>query len=78
MILTQQEFQKRCEEVFEIYEGEECYGIEVDNDEVVIHMGEVGTKQEGFRWVYFDYKPDMNERPQALAYLLGMRNSFAD
>lgn len=76
--MTQQEFQRRCEEVFEIYEGEECYGIEVDNDEVLVHMGDVGTKQEGFRWVYYDYKPDMSERPQALDYLLGRRDDFND
>lgn len=76
--MTQQEFQRRCEEVFEICEGEECYGIEVDNDEVLVHMGDVGTKQEGFRWVYYDYKPDMSERPQALDYLLGRRDDFND
>ena len=77
--LSQEEFQKRCEEVFLMNDGDEAYGITVEDDgRVKVSMGEVGTKEEQFRWVYFDYEPDMSERPEALAYLLGERNDFND
>lgn len=77
--LSTEEFQSRCEEVFNLNDGDECYGIEVDDSgRVKIHMGEVGTKQEGFRWVYFDYEPDMSKRPEALDYLLGITDGFSD
>lgn len=77
--LSTEEFQTRCEEVFDLKDGDECYGIEVeDNGTVRIHMGELGTKQKGFRWVYFDYEPDMSDRPEALDYLLGITESFTD
>lgn len=78
-VLSEEEFQARCEEVLCLNDGDECYGIEVDDaGNVKIHMGEVGTKEEGFRWIYFDYLPDMSERPEALEYLLGIRDSFND
>ena len=77
--LSQEEFQKRCEEVFLMNDGDEAYDITVEDDgRVKVSMGEVGTKEEGFRWVYFDYEPDMTDRPEALAYLLGERNDFND
>lgn len=77
--LNQEEFQKRCEEVFDTQEGEEYYDITVEDDgTVVIQCGETGTKEEGFAWVHFDYLPDMSERPEALSYLLGEKNSFND
>ena len=77
--LDQEEFEKRCDEVFDTSLGEEYYGITVLADGTVqIHMGETGTKEEQFRWVYFDYEPDMTERPQALDYLMGKRDDFND
>lgn len=77
--LTQEEFEKRCEEVFDTQEDEEYYGIRIEDDgQVCIEMGETGTKAEGFKWVYFDYKPDMTERPEALDYLMGKRDDFND
>ena len=77
--LSQEEFQKRCEEVFLMNDGDEAYDITVEDDgRVKVSMGEVGTKEEGFRWVYFDYEPDMTERPQALDYLMGKRDDFND
>lgn len=77
--LTQEQLQHRCAEVFLMNDGDEVYDLTVDETgKVKISMGEVGTKEEGFRWVYFDYEPDMSERPQALAYLLGERNDFND
>lgn len=77
--LEQDEFEKRCKEVFETQDGEEYYGIRIEDDgQVYIEMGEVGTKAEGFQWVCFDYKPDMTERPEALDYLMGKRDDFND
>jgi hypothetical protein len=77
--LPQEEFEKRCEEVFCTQEGEEYYGIRIEDDgQIYIEMGETGTKEEQFRWVYFDYKPEMSGRPEALAYLMGERDDFND
>ena len=77
-VLSPEELQRRCEEVFSMNDGDEVYSIRIENGEVIIEMGEVGTKQEGFKWVYFDYKPDMSERPKALDYLMGIRDNFND
>lgn len=77
--LEQDEFEKRCDEVFDTQLGEEYYGIRIEDDgQVYIEMGETGTKAEQFRWVYFDYKPDMTDRPEALDYLMGKRDDFND
>lgn len=77
--LSQEDFQKRCEEVFDTQDGEEYYGIRIEDDgQIYIEVGETGTKEEGFAWVYFDYKPDMTDRPEALAYLMGDRDDFND
>ena len=77
--LSQEEFEKRCDEVFCTQVGEEYYGIRIEDDgRVCVEMGETGTKEEQFRWVYFDYEPDMTERPEALDYLMGKRDDFND
>jgi len=77
--LNQEEFEKRCDEVFDTKLGEEYYGIRIEDDgRVCIEMGETGTKEEQFAWVYFDYEPDMTERPEALDYLMGKRDDFND
>ena len=77
--LSYDEFDKRCREVFDIYADEECYYITVDDDNnVTISMGGIGDKSEQFRWVHFDYEPDMTDSPQALAYLLGETDEFDD
>lgn len=78
-ILTEKELNKRAAEVFELQEGDYIYDVIVNDDgKVSVNMEEVGTKQENFRIVNFDYEPDMNERPEALDYLLGLRNDFND
>ena len=77
--LTEKELNKRAAEVFELQEGDYIYDVIVNDDgKVLVNMEEVGTKQEGFRTVNFDYEPDMSERPEALDYLLGLRNNFND
>ena len=71
--LTQKEFDKRCHEVFESFEGDEYFTMFFDsNDQPHIVM------QEQFHDYSFDYEPNMTERPQALAYLMGERNDFND
>ena len=73
--LKQEELQKRCEEVFEAREGDEYYNITVDGDKVSIYMREIDENGDN---VNFVYEPNMTERPEALAYLLGQRNDFND
>lgn len=73
------DFAKRCEEVFETKEGEEYCDIRVEDDgKVRIGVVEVSPKEKGSNWIYFEYEPDMTERPQALAYLMGERDDFND
>lgn len=74
--MTFKEFNKRCNEVFESREGDEYYRIkEVFPDkQISISMSEIDCGER----IYFDYKPDMSERPEALAYLLGQRDDFND
>lgn len=78
-ILTEKELNKRVAEVFDLQEGDYIYDVIVNDDgKVLVNMEEVGTKQENFRIVNFDYEPNMSERPEALAYLLGERADFND
>ena len=68
---------KRCDEVFDLQEGDIVYDIAVDsNGDVVVNMSEYDPDMQ--RDVIFDYKPNMSERPQALDYLLGKRDDFND
>ena len=75
--MKQEEFNRRCGEVFDLNEGEECYSIcrhytkQGEVDKIVIAM-----RDKDF--IYFTYEPDMSERPQALAYLFGERSDFND
>ena len=73
--LNREEFNKRCNEVFESQEGDYYYSIEVIDNKVIINMEE---ETEKGATVIFDYEPDMTDRPQALAYLLGERDDFND
>ena len=74
--MTQQEFQKRCEDVFVAQVGDEFYSIEIDKwNNVSIDMSEIDEK--GNRIALY-YTPNMEERPQALDYLLGKRDDFND
>ena len=75
--LSQEEFEKRCTEVFETQEDEEYYLIYInDNNQVCIEMCEVEPKTGC--WVCFEYNPNMEDRPEALDYLMGKRNDFND
>jgi len=73
--LDAEELNKRAGEVFELQEDDYIYSVDVVNDEVIVNMEEVDEKG---RTYIFDYKPDMSERPEALDYLLGLRNDFND
>ena len=76
MKLTQEEFNRRCHEVFFTAEGEEFYNIIVDDDKnVIICMSEPDPE---IGEILFYYEPEMSERPEALAYLLGNRNDYND
>lgn len=73
--LDQQELNRRAAEVFELQEDDYIYSIEQIDDRVYVNMSEVDEKGNT---VIFDYIPDMTERPEALAYLMGERNNFDD
>lgn len=73
--LDQQELNRRAAEVFELQEDDYIYNIEQIDDRVYVNMSEVDEKGNT---VIFDYIPDMTERPEALAYLMGERNNFND
>lgn len=62
---------KRANEVFDLKNNETVWDIYIDdlgNVRVTLDDGET-------EW---DYIPDMSNRPQALAYLMGERNTFND
>lgn len=69
--LNYEELNKRINEVFDMNEGEKCYGLFVEDN------GTVRVCLEDSEFV-FDYLPDMTERPEALQYLMGERDSFSD
>ena len=69
--LHYEELNKRVNEVFDMNEGEKCYGLFVEDN------GTVRVCLEDSDFV-FDYLPDMTERPEALQYLMGERDSFSD
>lgn len=73
--LNQQELNHRAAEVFELQEDDYIYSIEQIGDRVYVNMSEVDEKGNT---VIFDYIPDMTERPEALAYLMGERDNFDD
>jgi hypothetical protein len=73
--LDQQELNRRAAEVFELQEDDYIYSIEQIDDRVYVNMSEVDEKGNT---VIFDYIPDMTERPEALAYLMGERDNFDD
>ena len=77
-ILDLDTLNKRAAEVFELQADDYVWDGSKEDSIVTITMEENGTKVEGFRRVIFDYKPDMSERPEALDYLLGLRDNFND
>lgn len=73
--LSLDELNKRAEEVFELQVDDYIWDVTATDDEVTVNMEEVDEKGNT---VLFDYKPDMTDRPEALDYLLGLRNDFND
>ena len=77
--LSEEVLNQRASEVFALQADDYIYNVIVDDSGIVhVTMEETGTKEEGFRRVIFDYLPDMSERPEALEYLLGLRDDFDD
>lgn len=74
-ILTNEEFQRRCEKVFIANKNDVFYDIYIIENQVCILMDEMDDENNP---VSFVYKPDMSMRPQALDYLLGRREDFND
>ena len=72
--LSIQELNKRCDEVFCLGEGDEIYDVFCKDGGTVVRMLEIDSGET----LFFDFVPDMSERPEALAYLLGERDSFSD
>ena len=70
------ELNKRCAEVFEMQEGDIVYSICLTDDQLVVEMEEIDV--DGCYSGIFDYLPYMDERPEALAYLMGDRDDFND
>lgn len=70
--MTQKELQARAEEVFCLDKGDVV--VDVSGDKRATRV-RIFNEINGLEW---DLMPDMNERPQALAYLMGERNDFND
>lgn len=74
--LSIDELNKRAEKVFVLQDGDYIWDVEVrDDGRVIVNMEEL---DEDGDIVIFDYEPNMDERPEALAFLLGQRNDFND
>lgn len=73
--LNAKEIQKRCEKVFAAEEGDIFYNIIVEDGRTEIPMDEID--EDGYPRSFI-FEPNMSERPEALAYLLGERNDFND
>ena len=75
--LSQEELNKRAEEVFDLDIGDYIYDVIVEDDgSVRIPMRELSDVDGDY--LDFDYLPDMTERPEALDYLMGKRDDFND
>lgn len=74
--LSVAELNKRAEKVFVLDEGDFIWDVEVrDDGRVIVNMEEV---DEDGDIINFDYEPNMEDRPEALDYLLGKRDDFND
>jgi len=73
--LNGKEIQERCEKVFVAEEDDFFYDIIIEDGRVKIPMGTID--EDGYPYS-FVFEPNMSERPEALAYLLGERNDFND
>jgi hypothetical protein len=57
-------------------EDDFVWGIYLDDGQLLIEMEEIN--EEGESSGIFNYEPNMEERPEALAYLMGERDDFND
>ena len=76
--LNENELNKRADEVFELYAGDYIYSVEVQDDGRVQILMDEAAEGLPTKRMLFTYEPDMTERPQALAYLMGERDDFND
>lgn len=74
-VLSEEELNKRASEVFDLQEDDYIYDVSVIDNQVFVNMEELS---ENGQFVIFDYEPDMTDRPEALDYLLGLRDDFDD
>ena len=74
--LDLKELNRRADEVFVLEHGDHVFDLYTENEEVFVDMTEESSTDGSH--INFTYKPDMSERPQALAYLLGERDDFND
>lgn len=73
--LTAALFNSRCYDVFDAREGDEFLNISAVNPAFVLILMLEKIKDTTIRTTY---AADMSDRPQALAYLLGLRDDFND
>lgn len=70
--MTQEELQRRADEVFCLDEGDVIVSVDGDTKATRVR---IYNENSNLEW---DLMPDMSERPQALDYLLGKRDDFND
>lgn len=74
--LDQKELNRRADQVFALMPGDYIFDVFVEDDgRVRVNMQELGEDGD---YVNFNYEPDMTDRPEALAYLMGERDDFND
>ena len=74
-VLSEEELNKRASEVFDLQEDDYIYDVSVIDGQVFVNMQELDKSGQ---FVIFDYQPDMTDRPEALDYLLGLKDDFND
>jgi hypothetical protein len=71
------EINRRCSQVFDMQEGDFVWGIFLTDDgQLLVEMEEI--TEDGDSSGIFNFEPNMEERPEALAYLMGERDDFND
>ena len=76
-IMDTNELNRRCDQVFNMNDSDFVWGVYLTSDgQLLVEMEEIN--EEGESSGIFNYEPDMTERPEALAYLMGERNDFND
>jgi hypothetical protein len=70
--LSYKELNERCGEVFLLEENEEVEDVYEKNGRVVVIIQNFEEDET------IEYEPNLSDRPQALEYILGLRDSFAD